>query len=64
MLDEEGEEKDEVDGEKMEGKRDTSHAPDLLEGPNVNQDGTSVEVNSTYTSTCAYIFIHVHVRVY
>ena len=58
MLDEEGEEKEETDGEKVEVKRDTSHAPDLLEGPSVNQDGASVEVNRTCTTTCACMHMH------
>ena len=39
MIDDEGEEKEDQDGgeKKAEVKKDTSHAPDLLEGPSINQ---------------------------
>ena len=33
------EEGDAVDGEERERERDTKHAPDLLEGPNINSEG-------------------------
>ena len=36
MLDEEGEEADGAD-KRSEIKKDTSHAPDLLDGPSINQ---------------------------
>ena len=39
MIDDEGDEKEDQDGgeKKADIKKDTSHAPDLLEGPSINQ---------------------------
>ena len=55
MLDEEGEDKDEMDVgvRREEVKRDTSHAPDLLEGPSINQNSKCIASQTGKCGACA-----------
>ena len=61
MLDGDGDDTEETGAEKDEVKKDTSHAPDLLEGPSINQTSKYNNQADMYVQTYVYTCIGAYI---